>query len=43
MGHAIGFDWSITSVHVTGDIPLVGLEGASMFSAWSKDDQYVDA
>ena len=43
MDHAIGFDWSITSVHVTGDILLVGLEGASVFSAWSKDDQYVDA
>ena len=43
MDHAIGFDWSISSVHVTGHILLVGLEGASMFSAWSKDDQYMDA
>ena len=43
MDHTIGFDWSISSVHVTGDILLVGLEGASVFSAWSQHDQYVDA
>ena len=30
MGHGIGVDWAMGSVHVTGDISLVSLEGASM-------------
>ena len=43
MGHAIGVDWSMGSVHVTGDISLVSLEGASMIRTWSVHDQYMYA
>ena len=30
MDHAMGFDWPMGNVHVTGDTSLVALEGASV-------------
>ena len=30
MDHAMGVDWSMGNVHVTGDTSLVALEGASV-------------